>query len=310
MNIYHSARELAGNTPLFEPCRYAQAHALRARLLTKLECCNIAGSAKDRVAKHMLERAETEGKLTSGSVIIEPTSGNMGIGLAAMAKERGYRVILTMPESMSAERRTLLRAYGAELVLTPAAEGMAGAVKRAEELAARTEGSFVPSQFENPANPEAHYLTTGPELWRDTDGEIDIFVAGVGTGGTLTGTGRYLKEQKPELRLVAVEPAGSPLLSAGRAGAHGLMGIGANFVPKTLDRSLVDEIICVRDEDAYAAGREMAAREGVLVGITSGAAIWAATRLALREENAGKTIVALLPDTGERYLSTPMFEEK
>ena len=310
MNIYHSARELAGNTPLLELCRYEQAHALHARLLAKLECCNIAGSAKDRAAKHMLECAEAEGKLGRGSVIIEPTSGNTGIGLAAMAKERGYRVILTMPESMSVERRALLRAYGAELVLTPAAEGMAGAVKRAEELAAQTAGSFIPLQFENPANPEAHYLTTGPELWRDTDGTIDIFVAGVGTGGTVSGVGRYLKEQKPDVRIVAVEPARSPLLTEGRAGAHGLMGIGANFVPKNFDRAVVDEIVCVRDEDAYAAGREMAAREGVLVGITSGAALWAATQLALREENEGKTIVALLPDTGERYLSTPMFEER
>lgn len=310
MNIYHSARELAGNTPLLELCRCEEAHALHARLLAKLECCNIAGSAKDRAAKHMLECAEAEGKLGRGSVIIEPTSGNTGIGLAAMAAERGYRVILTMPESMSVERRALLRAYGAELVLTPAAEGMAGAVKRAEELAAQTAGSFIPAQFENPANPEAHYLTTGPEIWRDTDGTVDIFVAGVGTGGSISGVGRYLKEQKPDVRIVAVEPARSPLLSEGKTGAHGLMGIGANFVPRNFDRAVVDEIICVRDEDAYAAGREIAAREGVLVGITSGAALWAAMQLALREENKGKTIVALLPDTGERYLSTPMFEEK
>lgn len=310
MNIYRSVAELAGNTPLLELCRYEAKHAPCARLLAKLECCNIAGSAKDRVAKNMIERAETEGKLRAGSVIIEPTSGNTGIGLAAMAKVHGYRVILTMPESMSVERRALLRAYGAELVLTPAAEGMAGAVKRAEELASEIEGSFIPSQFENPANPEAHYLTTGPELWRDTDGKLDIFVAGVGTGGTLSGTGRYLKEQDPSIRIVAVEPARSPLLSEGKAGAHGLMGIGANFVPANLDRALVDEIICVRDEDAYEAGRELVACEGVLAGITSGAALWAATQLACRAENAGKTIVALLPDTGERYLSTPMFQEK
>lgn len=310
MNIYRSVAELAGNTPLLELCRYEAKHAPCARLLAKLECCNIAGSAKDRVAKNMIERAEAEGKLRAGSVIIEPTSGNTGIGLAAMAKVHGYRVILTMPESMSVERRALLRAYGAELVLTPAAEGMAGAVKRAEELASEIEGSFIPSQFENPANPEAHYLTTGPELWRDTDGKLDIFVAGVGTGGTLSGTGRYLKEQDPSIRIVAVEPARSPLLSEGKAGAHGLMGIGANFVPANLDRALVDEIICVRDEDAYEAGRELVACEGVLAGITSGAALWAATQLACRAENAGKTIVALLPDTGERYLSTPMFQEK
>lgn len=310
MNIYRSVDELAGNTPLLELCRYGKKHDLRARLLAKLECCSIAGSAKDRVAKNMIERAEAAGKLKAGSVIIEPTSGNTGIGLAAMAKVHGCRVILTMPESMSVERRALLRAYGAELVLTPAAEGMTGAVKRAEELAAAIPGSFIPSQFDNPANPEAHYLTTGPEIWRDSDGAVDIFVAGVGTGGTLSGTGRYLKEQNSAVKIVAVEPAGSPLLSGGSVGAHGLMGIGANFIPQNLDRSLVDEILCVRDEDAYAAGRELVACEGVLAGITSGAALWAATQLALREENAGKTIVALLPDGGERYLSTPMYQEE
>ena len=281
---------------------------MNARILAKLECCNVAGSAKDRVAKHMIGRAEAEGKLVPGSVIIEPTSGNTGIGLAAMAKVHGYRVILTMPESMSVERRNLLKAYGAELVLTPAAEGMAGAVKRAEELAAATPRSFIPAQFDNPANPEAHYLTTGPELWRDTDGCVDLFVAGIGTGGTFSGTGRYLKEKNPDVKLVAVEPAGSPLLSGGKAGPHGLMGIGANFIPKNMDISLIDEIICVREEDAYAAGRDMVACEGVLVGITAGAALWAATQLALRPENAGKTIVALLPDGGERYLSTPMYQ--
>ncbi len=258
MNIFHSVAELAGNTPLLELCRYEHKHGLNARILAKLECCNVAGSAKDRVAKHMIERAEAEGKLVPGSVIIEPTSGNTGIGLAAMAKVHGYRVILTMPESMSVERRSLLKAYGAELVLTPAAEGMAGA-----------------AQFDNPANPEAHYLTTGPELWRDTDGCVDLFVAGIGTGGTFSGTGRYLKEKNPNVKLVAVEPAGSPLLSGGKAGPHGLMGIGANFIPKNMDVSLIDEIVCVREEDAYAAGRDMVACEGVLVGITAGAALWA-----------------------------------
>ena len=308
MNIFHSVAELAGNTPLLELCRYERRHGLNARILAKLECCNVAGSAKDRVAKHMIERAEAEEKLVPGSVIIEPTSGNTGIGLAAMAKVHGYRVILTMPESMSVERRNLLKAYGAELVLTPAAEGMAGAVKRAEELAAATPKSFIPAQFDNPANPEAHYLTTGPELWRDTDGCVDLFVAGIGTGGTFSGTGRYLKEKNPDVKLVAVEPAGSPLLSGGKAGPHGLMGIGANFIPKNMDISLIDEIICVRQEDAYAAGRDMVACEGVLVGITAGAALWAATQLALRPENAGKTIVALMPDGGERYLSTPMYQ--
>ena len=290
MNIFHSVAELAGNTPLLELCRYERRHGLNARILAKLECCNVAGSAKDRVAKHMIERAEAEGKLIPGSVIIEPTSGNTGIGLAAMAKVHGYRVILTMPESMSVERR------------------MAGAVKRAEELAAATPRSFIPAQFDNPANPEAHYLTTGPELWRDTDGCVDLFVAGIGTGGTFSGTGRYLKEKNPNVKLVAVEPAGSPLLSGGKAGPHGLMGIGANFIPKNMDVSLIDEIVCVREEDAYAAGRDMVACEGVLVGITAGAALWAATQLALRPENAGKTIVALLPDGGERYLSTPMYQ--
>lgn len=309
MNIYRSVGELAGNTPLLELCRYRERLGLHARLLAKLECCNVAGSAKDRVAKHMIRCAEAEGKLTSGSVIIEPTSGNTGIGLAAMAKAGGYRVILTMPESMSKERCDLLRAYGAELVLTPAAEGMTGAVKRAEEIAARTPKSFIPSQFDNPANPEAHYLTTGPELWRDTDGCIDIFVAGVGTGGTISGTGRFLKEKDPKIRVVAVEPAASPLLSGGSAGAHGLMGIGANFIPENLDRSLIDEVICVREEDAYDAGRKLTACEGVLVGITSGAALWAATQLASRVENEGKTIAVLLPDGGERYLSTPMYQE-
>lgn len=308
MKIYDSIAQLAGNTPLLELARYAKTAGTKARVLAKLECCNIAGSAKDRVAKNMIERAEREGKLRPGSVIIEPTSGNTGIGLAAMAKVYGYRVILTMPDSMSAERIALLRAYGAELVLTPGAEGMTGAIAKAEELARENEGSFIPSQFDNPANPEAHYLTTGPEIWADTDGEVDVFVAGVGTGGTLSGTAKYLKEKNPKVKIVAVEPAKSPLLSGGTAGAHGLMGIGANFIPENLDRALVDEVIPVTEEEAYAAGRALVASEGVLVGITSGAALHAATQLAKLPENEGKTIVALLPDGGERYLSTPMYQ--
>lgn len=308
MKVYSSISELVGHTPLVQLQRFAAVRGLKANLLAKVEYFNPAGSVKDRIACAMLDDAEQRGLLKPGAVIVEPTSGNTGIGLAAMAKVHGYRVILTMPESMSVERRSLLRAYGAELVLTPAAEGMAGAVKRAEELAAATPKSFIPAQFDNPANPEAHYLTTGPELWRDTDGYVDLFVAGIGTGGTFSGTGRYLKKKNPNVKLVAVEPAGSPLLSGGKAGPHGLMGIGANFIPKNMDVSLIDEIVCVREEDAYAAGRDMVAYEGVLVGITAGAALWAATQLALRPENAGKTIVALLPDGGERYLSTPMYQ--
>ncbi|MBR7146749.1 MAG: cysteine synthase A [Oscillospiraceae bacterium] len=308
MKTYASIAELAGRTPLLELRRYGEQAGAKATLLAKLECCNIAGSAKDRVAKNMIERAEQAGKLVPGSVIIEPTSGNTGIGLAAMAKVYGYRVILTMPDSMSAERIALLRAYGAELVLTPGAEGMTGAITKAEELARENVNSFIPSQFDNPANPEAHYLTTGPEIWDDTDGTVDIFVAGVGTGGTLSGTAKYLKEKNPSVKVVAVEPAASALLSGGTAGAHGLMGIGANFIPENLDRALVDEVIPVREEEAYAAGRALVASEGVLVGISSGAALHAATQLALRAENAGKTIVVLLPDGGERYLSTPMYQ--
>lgn len=308
MKVYSSISELVGHTPLVQLQRFAAARGLKANLLAKVEYFNPAGSVKDRIACAMLDDAEQRGLLKPGAVIVEPTSGNTGIGLAAMAKVHGYRVILTMPESMSVERRNLLKAYGAELVLTPAAEGMAGAVRRAEELAAETPKSFIPAQFDNPANPEAHYLTTGPELWRDTDGCVDLFVAGIGTGGTFSGTGRYLKEKNPNVKLVAVEPAGSPLLSGGKAGPHGLMGIGANFIPKNMDVSLIDEIICVREEDAYAAGRDMVACEGVLVGITAGAALWAATQLALRPENAGKNIVALLPDGGERYLSTPLYQ--
>ena len=309
MNIAHSITDLIGHTPLLELCRYEADHGLEATILGKLERQNPAGSAKDRVAAAMIDQAERQGRLAPGGTIIEPTSGNTGIGLAAVGAAKGYRVILTMPDTMSVERRSLIAAYGAEIVLTPGAEGMAGAVAKAEELAASIPGSIVAGQFENPANPAAHMATTGPEIWADTDGKVDIFVAGAGTGGTLTGVGRYLKEQNPAVRVVAVEPASSPLLTKGYAGAHGLQGIGANFVPENLDRSLLDEIIPVTDEDAYAAGRELARREGILVGITSGAAVWAAAELARRPENRGKVIVALLPDSGERYLSTPMFQE-
>ena len=307
MPIYHSVTELIGRTPMLELCNYERHHGLRAVLLAKLECMNPAGSAKDRVAASMIADAEAEGRLSPGGTIIEPTSGNTGIGLAAVAAARGYHVILTMPDTMSVERRALIAAYGAEIVLTPGAEGMAGSVAKAEELHRSIPGSMIAGQFENPANPRAHETTTGPEIWTDTAGAVDIFVAGAGTGGTLTGVGRYLKAQKPGVQVVAVEPASSPLLSAGHAGPHGLQGIGANFVPENLDRSLLDEIIPVTDSDAYATGREIARTEGILVGITSGAAIWAAAQLAMRPENAGKTIVALLPDSGERYLSTPLF---
>ena len=309
MNIAHSITDLIGHTPLRELCRYEAAHGLETTILGKLERQNPAGSAKDRVAAAMIDQAERQGRLIPGGTIIEPTSGNTGIGLAAVGAAKGYRVILTMPDTMSVERRSLIAAYGAEIVLTPGAEGMAGAVAKAEELAASIPGNIVAGQFENPANPAAHMATTGPEIWADTDGKVDIFVAGAGTGGTLTGVGRYLKEQNPAVRVVAVEPASSPLLTKGYAGAHGLQGIGANFVPENLDRSLLDEIIPVTDEDAYAAGRELARREGILAGITSGAAVWAAAELARRPENRGKVIVALLPDSGERYLSTPMFQE-
>ena len=309
MRIFKSVADLAGNTPLLELCRYEEKHGLQARLLAKLECCNVAGSAKDRVAKHMIACAERDGKLTAGSVIIEPTSGNTGIGLAAMAKAHGYRVILTMPDTMSRERYDLLRAYGAELVLTPGVQGMAGAIEKAEELSRENPNSFIPSQFDNPANPEAHYLTTGPEIWADTDGEVDIFVAGAGTGGTVSGTGRFLKEKNPNVQVVAFEPASSPLITKGVAGAHGLQGIGANFIPKNYDASVIDEVLCVSDEEAYAAGRELVRCEGVLVGITAGAALHAATVLAKRPENRGKVIVALLPDGGDKYLSTPMYQE-
>lgn len=309
MNICRSILDLVGHTPLLELNNYACRHDLPVRLLAKLEGMNPAGSAKDRVAANMIRRAEEAGTLRPGGTIIEPTSGNTGIGLAAIGAAKGYRVILTMPETMSMERRALIAAYGAEIVLTPGAEGMQGAVARAEALHASTPGSILAGQFDNPANPEAHGRTTGPEIWEDTEGTVDIFVAGVGTGGTISGVGRYLKARKPSVQVVAVEPAASPLLSQGYAGPHGLQGIGANFVPENLDRDLVDEIITVWEEDAYAAGRELARREGILAGITSGAALWAAAQVAARPENRGKTIVALLPDSGERYLSTPLFTQ-
>lgn len=309
MKIYKKATELIGNTPLLELGNYEKAHGLEATILAKLEYLNPAGSVKDRIALAMLEDAERRGLLKPGSVIIEPTSGNTGIGLAAVAATRGYRIILTMPETMSVERRSLLRAYGAELVLTEGAKGMKGAIAKAQELAAQTENSFIPSQFTNPANPRAHRETTGPEIWRDTDGKVDIFVAGVGTGGTVTGVGEYLKEQNPAVRVVAVEPAGSPVLSGGASGPHKIQGIGAGFVPDTLNRAVLDEILPVENEDAFAAGRELARREGMLAGISSGAALHAAMVLAKRPENRGKVIVVLLPDTGDRYLSTPLFSD-
>ncbi len=309
MKIYKSFTELVGATPLLELKNIEDNESLGATVLAKLELFNPAGSAKDRVACAMIANAEASGRLKPGATIIEPTSGNTGIGLAAVAASKGYKVILTMPDTMSIERRNLLRAYGAELVLTEGAKGMAGAIEKANELAASIPNSFIAGQFENPANPRAHFETTGPEIWNDTDGRVDIFVAGVGTGGTLSGVGKYLKQQNPHVKIVAVEPASSPLLSEGRAGAHGLMGIGANFIPDTLDRSIYDEIITVTNEEAYAAGRAMVQSEGMLVGITSGAAVHAAVQLAKRPENKGKVIVALLPDTGERYLSTPMFSK-
>ena len=309
MAIYHSVSQLVGNTPLLSVDNYVRQRQLPATILAKLERFNPAGSAKDRIALEMLDQAEATGALQPGGTVIEPTSGNTGIGLAAMAVARGYRVILTMPASMSAERRAMLKAYGAELVLVETG-GMAGAVTKAEELAASIPGSFIPSQFDNPANPAAHYKTTGPEIWQDTEGHVDIFVAGVGTGGTISGTGRYLKEQDPNIRVVAVEPASSPLLSQGHAGPHGLQGIGANFVPGNYDASVVDEILTVTEEEAYRTGRLLARTEGIMAGITSGAALWAADVLARRPENAGKTIVALLPDDGSRYLSTPLWSEE
>ena len=307
--IYASMEELIGRTPLLELGRMEKVLNLEARLLAKLEFRNPAGSAKDRVARAIIRDAEERGILKEGSVIIEPTSGNTGIGLAAVAVPKGYRTIIVMPETMSMERRLLMKAYGAELVLTDGAQGMAGAIRKAEEMAAQIPGSIIAGQFENPANPAAHYASTGPEIWEDTDGKIDIFVAGVGTGGTISGTGRFLKEKNPDIRIVAVEPASSPVLSGGKAGAHGLQGIGAGFIPKALDTGIYDEIITVTEEDAYQTGRKLVQMEGILTGISSGAALWAAIRLAERKENRGKTIVTLLPDSGERYLSTPMFAE-
>jgi len=309
MKVYASIAELIGGTPLVELTNYKKEMGIHARLLAKLEYLNPAGSVKDRVAFAMIEDAENHGLLKPGAVIIEPTSGNTGIGLAAVAAVKGYRTILTMPETMSVERRNLLKAYGAEIVLTDGAKGMKGAIEKAEELAASIPGSFIPGQFDNPANPAAHYETTGPEIWQDTEGTVDIFVAGVGTGGTLTGTGSYLKAQNPAVKVIAVEPASSPLLSEGWAGAHGLQGIGANFVPAILNTSVYDEVIAVSDEDAYQTGRLLARKDGIMVGISAGAAVFAAAELARRPENEGKTIVVLLPDTGDRYLSTPMFSE-
>lgn len=307
MAIYQKITDLIGNTPLLELTNYEKANDLSATILAKLEYFNPAGSVKDRIANAMITAAEKSGALTAGTVIIEPTSGNTGIGLAAVAAAKGYRVILTMPETMSVERRNLLKAYGAELVLTEGAKGMKGAIAKAEELAKATPNSFIPSQFTNLANPLAHRNTTGPEIWRDTDGKIDIFVAGVGTGGTITGVGEYLKAQNPDIKIVAVEPAGSPVLSQGTPGAHKIQGIGAGFVPDTLNTRIYNEIITVENEDAFETGRTLARGEGLLVGISSGASVYAATVLAKRPENKGKTIVALLPDTGDRYLSTPMF---
>ncbi len=305
--IYASADELIGNTPLLEVKNIEREEGLAAKVLVKLEYFNPAGSVKDRIAKAMIDDAEEKGLLQPGSVIIEPTSGNTGIGLASVAAARGYRIIIVMPETMSVERRQLMKAYGAELVLSEGAKGMKGAIAKADELAKEIPGAFIPGQFVNPANPAAHYAATGPEIWRDTDGQVDIFVAGVGTGGTITGVGQYLKEQNPQVKVVAVEPASSPVLSEGKAGAHMIQGIGAGFVPEVLNTAVYDEIIPVSNEDALATGRRMGRSEGVLVGISSGAALWASLELAKRPENAGKTIVALLPDTGDRYLSTPMF---
>ena len=308
-NIYTSADQLIGKTPLLELTHIEKALGLKAKVLAKLEYFNPAGSVKDRVAKAMIDDAEEKGLLKPGSVIIEPTSGNTGIGLAAVAAARGYRIIIVMPDTMSVERRQLMKAYGAELVLTEGAKGMKGAIAKADELAAEIPDSFIPGQFVNPANPKAHFETTGPEIYADTDGKVDIFVAGVGTGGTITGVGEYLKSRKPEIKVVAVEPATSPVLSKGTAGAHKIQGIGAGFVPKVLDTGVYDEIVPVANEDAFAVGKQIGKAEGVLVGISSGAAAWAAIELAKRPENEGKTIVVLLPDTGDRYLSTPLFAD-
>ena len=307
--IYTSADQLIGKTPLLELTHIEKEEGLEAKILVKLEYFNPAGSVKDRIAKAMIDDAEASGKLKPGSVIIEPTSGNTGIGLASVAAARGYRIIIVMPETMSVERRQLMKAYGAELVLTEGAKGMKGAIAKAEELAKEPPNSFLPGQFVNPANPAAHKATTGPEIWEDTDGKVDIFVAGVGTGGTITGTGEYLKSQNPNVKVVAVEPASSPVLSKGTAGSHKIQGIGAGFVPDVLDTKVYDEIITVENDDAFATGKKIGKKEGVLVGISSGAAVWAAIELAKRPENKGKTIVALLPDTGDRYLSTPLFAD-
>ena len=309
MKIYKNVTELIGNTPLVELGNYEKKHDLKATILAKLEYFNPAGSVKDRIARAMIEDAEAKGLLKPGSTIIEPTSGNTGIGLASIAASKGYRLILTMPETMSVERRNLLKAYGAELVLTEGSKGMKGAIEKADELAKETPDSFIPGQFVNPANPKAHFTTTGPEIWNDTDGKVDIFVAGIGTGGTVSGIGGYLKSQNPNVKVVGLEPAGSPFLTKGITGPHKLQGIGAGFKPDTLNRDILDEILTIENEDAFRTGKEIARTEGFLVGITSGAAVYAATVLAQRPENAGKTIVALLPDTGDRYLSTPMFAD-
>ncbi|MCI8976001.1 MAG: cysteine synthase A [Lachnospiraceae bacterium] len=308
-NIYTSADQLIGKTPLLELTHIEKALHLKAKIVAKLEYFNPAGSVKDRIAKEMIDEAEASGKLTPSSVIIEPTSGNTGIGLASVAAARGYRIIITMPETMSVERRQLMKAYGAELVLTDGAKGMKGAIAKAEELAAEIPGGFIPGQFVNPANPKAHRENTGPEIYEDSDGKVDIFVAGVGTGGTITGVGEYLKSRNPDIRVVAVEPASSAVLSSGTAGSHKIQGIGAGFVPEVLNTKIYDEVIPVSDEDAFSTGREIGKKEGILVGISSGAAVFAAIQLARRPENAGKTIVVLLPDTGDRYLSTPQFND-
>ncbi len=308
MRVYKNVFELIGNTPLVELTNYENNHGLNARLIGKVEYFEPAGSIKDRIAKAMIDEAEANGLLDAETVIIEPTSGNTGIGLAAIAAARGNRIIIAMPDTMSVERRNLMRAYGAELVLTPGADGMKGAIAKAEQLAEEIPNSFIPSQFTNPANPAIHYQTTGPEIWEATGGEVDILVAGVGTGGTISGTGAYLKEQNPDVQVVAVEPAGSPVLSEGCAGPHGIQGIGAGFVPETLDTDVYDEVITITNEEAFETGRELAAHDGLLVGISSGAAVAAATKLAQRPENAGKNIVVILPDTGERYLSSAMFD--
>ncbi len=309
MKVYKKITDLIGGTPLLELVNYEKQHDLKATILVKLEYFNPAGSVKDRIARAMIDDAEASGALKPGATIIEPTSGNTGIGLASVAAARGYKMILTMPETMSVERRNLLKAYGAEIVLTEGAKGMNGAIAKAKELAEQTPGSFIPGQFENPANPKVHFETTGPEIWNDTEGKVDIFVAGIGTGGTLSGTGKYLKSQNPNVKIVGVEPAGSPVLTKGVSGPHKIQGIGAGFVPDTLDTKIYDEILAIENEDAFATGRELARKEGVLVGISSGAAVYAATLLAQRPENASKVIVALLPDTGDRYLSTPMFAD-